>query len=185
MEYKVKGLANDMTVQKSMRYGLDECLTAMHEAVSDLTSEEFHSFPKGYDLNIVVHTMHCLQQVDDFNGNLQEILNRVLPYGWRHMEPESRYNLWGISREEWPKPGDTFPSVGEAVTFLDILHADLMKNIEDIDEDAFINRPAGKWPRMCDMFFRAIYHLNSHIREIWMIRGILGVTKRWPVQHYA
>ena len=185
MDYKVKGQANDMTVQKSMTYGLDECLTAMHEAVSDLETEELHAFPDRYDLNIVVHTMHCLQQIDDFNGNLQEILGRKLRFGWHHIKHEDRYNLWGVPREKWPKSGDVFPEADEVRRILETLQVDMMQNIDDIDDSEFVNRPIGRWPHLCDIFFRATYHLNSHIREIWMIRGVLGITKRWPRQHYA
>ena len=183
MEYKVKVLASDMTVQKSMKFGLDECLTALHESISDLTNEEFHKFPGDCDLNAVVHAMHCLQQVDDFNANLRELQGadslRLLP------DHEVRFSLWGTPREDWPKAGDPFPGVGEVLGWLNKIHEDVMKNMNSIDDAEFINRPVDSWPRLCDIFFRATYHINSHIREIWMLRGLQGTTKRWPTQHYA
>ena len=64
-------LARDMDLKKSMLMGIDECLIALKEAYSDLSDEEFRRFPLQNRNNIVTIVMHCLQQHDDFNRNLQ------------------------------------------------------------------------------------------------------------------
>ncbi len=37
-----------------------------------------------------------------------------------------------------------------------------------------------------DYYFRTIAHMNAHIRQIWLLRGALGLTarSRWPRQHW-
>jgi hypothetical protein len=38
-----------------------------------------------------------------------------------------------------------------------------------------------------DAYMRTICHTMAHVRQIWLLRGALGLTdgKSWPRQHWA
>jgi hypothetical protein len=45
-----------------------------------------------------------------------------------------------------------------------------------------------QWDRVsADAYMRTITHTNCHVRQIWMLRGVMGLTDKhgWPVQHWA
>jgi len=178
-------LAKDMDLKKSMRMGLDECHIALKESYADLDDETFWTFPLEDHNNIATIVMHVLQQHDDFNGNLQRRLGREATHKWHFLEHEERFGLWGLPKEKLPKPGQTFPTVAGTLEIHNELHENLIRNIEETSEEEFVSGPVGKWPKLCDMFFRALYHGNAHVRQIWFLRGIMGKTKGWPTQHYA
>ena len=79
-----------------------------------------------------------------------------------------------------------FPTVAEALRYQAALHEAMIANLQAMDEADLVSKgPAGRWPRLCDIFFRAIWHAGAHIRQIWFLRGVMGVRTGWPVQHYA
>jgi hypothetical protein len=48
--------------------------------------------------------------------------------------------------------------------------------------------PEWPWPgNRGDFLKRTIFHTMAHVRQIWLLRGALGLTdgKSWPQQHYA
>jgi len=178
--------ARDMDLKKSMRFGLDECLVALRESYADLPDDAFHRFALEGHMNVATLVVHCLQQHDDFNGSLQ--YKRGIPgklREWHFLEPEERFGLWGLPQDKLPKPGQAFPSVPDVLAVHDEVHRHLLDNVDALSEDDFVTTPAGRWPRLCDKFFRAIYHTNAHVRQIWFLRGRMGVDTGWPVQHYA
>ncbi len=37
-----------------------------------------------------------------------------------------------------------------------------------------------------DFYVRTICHTNSHVRQIWLLRGALGLASgAWPQQHWS
>jgi len=178
-------LARGMTMHKAMRMGFDEALVALREAIADLTDEQFQRYHVPGRHNMATIVMHCLQQVDDFNGNLQ--LKRGIPgpvREWHYLPSEERFGLWGLPEEKLPRSGQPFPTVAKALDMLDTMHRVVLENMDAISEEEFINTPVGPWPRLCDIFFRSTYHIYAHIRQLWLIRGHLGLAK-WPAQHFA
>jgi hypothetical protein len=178
-------LARNMELKKSMLMGLDECHIALRESYAELDDDAFRRFPVKHHNNIVTIVMHCLQQHDDFNGNLQHRRGIQANYEWHFLKHEERFGLWGLSEEKLPKEGDEFPSVAEVVQRHDEVHTSIIENITVLSEEDFTSSGVGPWPRLCDMFFRAIYHTNAHIRQIWYLRGIMNIEDGWPKQHYA
>ena len=178
-------MARNMDLKKSMLMGIDESLIALKESYCDLNDEEFRRFPLASHNNIVTIVMHCLQQHDDFNGNLQHKRGIKAKHEWHFLKHEERFGLWGLPEEKLPKPGDEFPSVAEVIRHHDAIHTNIIKNISELSEEDFTSSGVGPWPRLCDMFFRAVYHANSHIRQIWLLKGILKIDGSWPTQHYA
>jgi hypothetical protein len=178
-------LARNMDLKKSMLMGIDECHIALRESYADLSDEAFRRFPLEHHNNIATIVMHCLQQHDDFNGNLQHKRGLKARHEWHFLKHEERFGLWGLPEEKLPKPGDQFPSLAEAIRQHEEIHANIIRNISALSEEDFTSSGVGPWPRLCDIFFRAIYHTNSHIRQIWFLRGVMGIESAWPTQHYA
>ena len=174
-----------MDLKKAMLMGLDECHIALREAYSGLSDDEFWRFPLEGHNNIVTLAMHVLQQQDGFNGILQQKRGIKARFDWHFMKHEERFELWGLPKEKLPKPGDSFPTVAEVSKIHDELHKNIIANIEAFAEKDFISEGVGQWPRLCDPFFRAVYHANAHIRQVWFLRGVMNVQTTWPVQHYA
>jgi len=177
--------ARNMDLVKSMRMGIDECHIALKEAYGDLTDEEFWRYALPDRHNIATVVMHVLQQHDEFNGNLQYRRGVKARHEWHFLRHEERFHLWGVAKEKLPKPGDAFPTVAEVARAHDEIHEALIRNMSEMSEEDFTASGVGKWPRLCDMFFRATYHANAHVRQIWFLRGVMGIQRRWPEQHYA
>ncbi|MHB9026535.1 MAG: DinB family protein [Armatimonadota bacterium] len=177
--------AHDTDLMKSMRMGVDECLLALRESYADLSDEEFRCFPLPDRHNIVTLVMHCLQQLDEYNGNLQFRRGDRLDYDDWHFTPrEERFHLADVPSKRLPKPGDDFPSVTQVLALHDKIRAAMLYNMAMIPEEEFLT-PLHLWPRLCDIFFRATYHTNAHVRQIWLLRGLMGHSTTWPEQHYA
>jgi hypothetical protein len=178
--------AKGVTLHKSMLMGMDECLIALGESLGGLTDEQFQRFALTDHMNIATLAMHCLQQVDQFNAELQQRRGIRGPMReWHFMMPEERFGLWGLPREKLPKAGQAFPPVAEVVRLHQVLHQRVIENMQAMSEEQFVSRGVQPhWPRLSDLFFRATYHINSHIRQIWFLRGVMGVQTVWPVQHY-
>jgi hypothetical protein len=179
--------ARGMDLKKAVAMGVDEVHVALREAFADLSDDQFHEFALEGHSNIATLVMHVLQQHDDFNGNLQYRLGRKGPVNdWHFREFEKHWVLWGLSAEELAKPGDDFPTVAEALKYQKALHEALMTNLQAMSEaDLIAEGPGGRWPRLCDIFFRAIWHAGAHMRQVWFLRGVMGVKTGWPVQHFA
>jgi hypothetical protein len=177
--------ASDMDLKTSMLMGIDECHIAFKEAYSDLADDQFHSYSIEGRHNIATIVVHCLQQHDEFNGNLQERRGIPAKFGWQSIEHEERFLLWGVPVDKLPKPGDDFPEVARVLAAHNELHSHIVENMTALSEDDFVSTSVGQWPRLCDMFFRGTYHVNAHIRQIWLLRGAMGVLARFPEQHYA
>ncbi len=178
--------ARDMDLKKSMLMGLDECHLALRESYVNLTDGQFWRCPLSDHNNIVTIVMHCLQQHDDFNGNLQVKRNVKGKYKeWHFLKHEERFNLWQLPAEQLPKSTDTFPTVEQVRLHHEEIHGHLVENINELPEDDFISNSVGPWPRLCDIFFRATYHTNAHIRQIWLLQGLMDITTTWPKQYYA
>jgi hypothetical protein len=185
-EHKPKQ-AWDTGLQESLSMALDEAFTALHESFGDLSDDDFGRYPIKGRHNVVTIVMHCLQQFDDFNGMLLAKLGKEADYGYRFLQHEERFELWGVSQDKLPKPGDDFPGVGEVSEAWSKISNSVLENVHQLDEVALIAPAPARWPRLCDPFFRAVFHTTAHIRQIWLLRGALGLTDgtSWPRQHWA
>lgn len=177
--------AKDTDLKRAMFMDVDEAFIALREAVSDLTNEQFWAYPVPGRHNSVTLVMHCLQQADEFNGYLQRHRGIKVRHEWQFMKHEIRFHLWDVPKDLLPKPGDDFPSVKTVLLHNDEIHQAIMANMNVLTEKDFVDMPVGQWPRLCDPFFRMSYHFNAHTRQIWLLRGHLGLISSWPQQHYA
>ena len=173
--------ASRTDLRAAIAIGLDECMTALEESFYDLTDEQVWAFPVPERNNIAWIVMHCLDNLDEYAvGALS---------GKRILTPEWRWDLWESGPEERPQPGDEFPAVGEML--------ELLRQIREAAEAAiagadvayltrdFSDNPGKPW--RSDFAMRTICHTEAHVRQIWLLRGALGLVdgQSWPRQHWA
>ena len=177
-------MARAMDLQKAVRMSLDESHLALAEAYFDLTDEQFHAYPIEGRHNICTIVVHLLQQQDEFNAVLQQQRGIEVAEGWQHFVHQERFGLWGLPPEKLPKPGDEFPSVAQVRERHEALRDSLLANLDTLTTEDLMG-PDQHWPHLADRFFRALWHAQCHLRQIWLWRGMMGLGEPIPVQFYA
>lgn len=172
--------AIDADLKQALFIGLDESFTALEESFTDLSDAQVWGFPLPNENNIAWIVMHSLDNLDDC-ANDRPTGRRVMPYEWR-------WDLWNCQPEERPKPGDAFPTRDDMLALLGRIRSAAYAALQKLDEPA-ITRPSIAHPTkrsLADFYLRTIYHTQTHIRQIWLLRGALGLTNgHWPEQHWA
>jgi hypothetical protein len=173
-------------LKQALAVGLDEAMTALEEAFYDLTEEQFWAFPLERRHNIVTLVEHCLQCLDLYGC---EVHGRPLTF-----EPEERFDIWHFSPEQLRPQMTELPTVAAERERLAAVRAAVMETLEQATpEDLARPNPDSWWfeeyPRRvrADAYLRATFHTMAHVRQIWMLRGAMGLTDQdgWPVQHWA
>lgn len=172
--------AGNTHLKEAVAIGLDEALTALEESFYDLSDEQVRSFPVPGENNIAWTVMHCLDNLDEYAVSTATG-ERLYPTEWR-------WALWQCRPEERPKPGDPFPGTAEMLSRLRAIRQAAMAALERMDESALLEK-CGDYPRKplrSDWYTRTICHTNSHVRQVWLLRGALGLANGpWPEQHWA
>jgi len=171
--------ANNTDLKQAILIGLDETLIALEESFSELTKDQVHKFPIPGENNIAWIVMHCLDNLDDCAIDAQ-IGERLYPSEWR-------WDLWECSPDERPKPGDHFPTPPEMLERLWAIREISMSILNNYNEQ-IMTEPFNIYPEKsnrADLYMRTIWHTNSHIRQIWFLRGALGIKTASPQQHWA
>ena len=166
-------------LREAIAITLDDAMTALEEAFYDLTDEQARRFPIPGRNNVAWIVMHCL---DNLDGNAVGAQT-----GTRLYQPELRWDLWQCKTEERPKPGDVFPTVADMLQRLRRIREAAVAAIDRTDEKS-LSLPLGPPGRVkADWYMRTICHTNAHVRQIWLLRGVLGLTdgSSWPQQHWA
>lgn len=172
--------ASNADLKQALFIGLDESFTSLEECIHDLSDAQVRDFPVTNENNIAWIVMHCLDNLDDC-ANDRPTGQRVMKYEWR-------WDLWNCQPGERPKPGDPFPTKDEMLDLLDRIRAAAFATLEKLDEPALtrqsIQRPTKH--SLADFYLRTVYHTQTHIRQIWLLRGVLGLAGgAWPEQHWA
>jgi hypothetical protein len=160
---------------------LDEALTALEESFFDLTDEQMRAFAIPGRNNIAWIVMHAMQNLDEYTN---------LEAQAKTFEHEPRWSLWNCTPEQRPKRGDSFPSKEQMMKWLGSLRQRAEATLQRVDEEFLRSKtpPEWRWPgNRADFYKRTIFHTMAHVRQIWLLRGALGLTdgKSWPQQHYA
>ena len=174
--------ARNTNLKGAIAIGLDEALTALEESLTGLTDDQVRAFPILGRNNIAWIAMHCLQNLD--------IYANVFQTGHRTFEHGRRWDLWNAKPEERPKLGDPFPSQEELTAMLRKIGAGAKAGLASASENDLMGRRLAEnwWPGMAaDAYMRTIMHTMAHVRQIWLLRGALGLVdgKSWPQQHWA
>ena len=170
-------IAGNTHLKEAIAIGLDEAMTAFEECFYDLSDEQAWKFPISARNNIAWIVMHCLDNLDEYAVGAQT--------GQRLLPDEPRWDLWQCSADQRPKPGDSFPHVREMLDLLERIRQAATPAIEKTEEATLLEQLGPKLKS--GWYMRTICHTNAHVRQIWLLRGALGLTdgKSWPQQHWA
>ena len=166
--------------------GVDECTTALEEALQNLTDEQVWSYPLPGRHNIGTIVMHCLENL---NGNA--LWNQV---GKSLLDDDERFDMWSHSADELRSLQQNLPGVRQMVEWLRALRAAISEGLETATEEDLRGPRAGSdWyahhpgRTRADACLRTTMHTMAHIRQVWMLRGVMGLTDKegWPEQHWA
>lgn len=172
-------LAKNTGLKEAIQIGLDEAFAALEEAIYDLSDEQVASFPIPGRNNIAWIVMHTLMNLDIYAVCFQTGKGTVDLWDqrWHYNSPR-------------PRPGEPFPSQQEMMQMLRGLRAAAQPALEEADEGALLGRRRCEdwWSgTAADAYMRTIFHTMAHLRQVWLLRGALGLTdgKSWPQQHWA
>jgi hypothetical protein len=172
--------AQEVDLKRAIAVGLDEAFTALEEAFYDLEDEQLATFPLSGQNNMAWIVMHCLENLDEYaNGAVT---------GRRAFEHEWRWDLWQCELWERPRPGDPFPSKEEMLSLLRQVREAALEALETLDKAALTECRFPHPQKKCcaDFYMRTIYHTMAHTRDLWLLRGMLGLGSRaWPQQHWT
>ena len=178
--------ARQTSLTEAIQIGLDEAFTALEESIAGLTDEQFWSFPLANRHNIVTLVEHCLQCLDLYGC---EVHGRPLTF-----EPEKRFDIWHYSPAELRDQMTDLPTVLAELQRIAAVRAAVSDHLESTSaEDLRRPNPSSWWfeenpdRTRADAYMRATFHTMAHLRQIWFLRGRLGLTDEqgWPQQHWA
>jgi hypothetical protein len=175
--------ARAKSVKDTVVSALDEAFCSLEESVQGLTDEQLWAEPLSGRPGIARRFIHAL---DNLVGHAYYWHTERLPWETPPFDLGREQNL------------DQPPSARPALTELrDLLHQARQKVfelLETMSEDDLLRAPyrQGKWfdffranDRNCaEQFSRTAYHTAAHVRQIWLLRGALGLTDKegWPRQ---
>jgi hypothetical protein len=178
--------AQGADLKKAIALGLDEAMTALEEAFCGLTDEQFWAFPLQGRHNIVTLAEHCLQCLDLYGC---EVHGRPLTF-----EPETRFDIFHYSPEQLRPQMADLPTVATERERLATVRAAVMESLDQATPDDLARPNLESWwfeehptRTRADAYLHAAFHTMTHVHQIWMLRGVLGLTDKdgWPGQHGA
>jgi hypothetical protein len=173
-------------LKKAIAVGLDECMTALEEGFCDLTDEQVWSRPLPDRHSIGTIVMHCLHNLNSYG-----LWSQV---GSSLVGADERFDVWNRSPQELQSVQQGAPGVGEMVEQLQALRTAIVEGLDGlIADDLRKPRECSQWyadfpdRNRADAYMRTIMHTMAHTRQVWMLRGAMGLTDKdgWPVQHWA
>ena len=178
--------AEQTDLKKSLEIGLDEAFTALAESFRDLTDDLFWAFPLEHRHNIVTLVEHCLQCLDLYGC---EVHGHSLTF-----EPEERFDIWHYSADQLRPRMTDLPSVADERDRLSAVRRAVMGVLDQTSGEELGKPNMSSWwfeeqpsKVRADAFMRAICHTMAHVRQVWLLRGLMGLTDAagWPEQHWA
>lgn len=173
--------ATDTDLKAAIRIGLDESMAALEECLGGLSDDQFCAYPLPDRQNIGTLVDHCMQCLDLYGCELQ---GAALTF-----EPDKRIDAAHRRPTEIRlAPGD-LPTVQQSRQRIGRLRAALTAVLEPLSEEVLRSPRPGCWwfdenpgRTRADAYMRAISHTMSHVRQIWLLRGLMGLTDKtgWP-----
>jgi hypothetical protein len=170
--------------------GLDETFAALAESFAGLTDEQFNAWPIEGRNCIATIVGHCIQALDLWAVETQ---GRTLTY------PEStHFNIHKCPIDQVRQLYETHGphlNVADATKQAEQVRLAALEHLATIDPADLLRPTPDCWwfeenPNRVrsDAYWRAIHHNNAHVRQIWALRGIMGLVdadQQWPRQHWA
>lgn len=180
-------IAKDTDLYKAISIGINESLTALKESFYDLRDEQAWAFPLKGRNNIAWIVMHSLLNLDMHGCYTPRYLtlagdgdHRISAIDWR------RYN-GQFDMDNPPKLGDTFPSVQQMLEIHGKVETEIEEVLSPLTSEILRKPIKDCWVSASDAYMRTIWHTAAHVRQIWLLRGLLGWQEgqSWPHQHWA
>lgn len=178
--------AQGIGLKQALAIGLDEAFCALAESIHGLTDDQFQAFPLENQHNIVTLSEHCLQCLDLYGC---EVHGRPLT-----LKAEKRFDIWHFSPDQLRADMTHLPTVAEELVRIAAVRQAVMAVLENASVEE-LGRPNMEswWFKdqpdrvQADAFMRATCHTMAHVRQIWFLRGLLGLSdmEGWPDQHWA
>ncbi len=166
-----------MTRKEILLFQLREIRNELADALTGLDQAALTAQPAAGHNTIGWLVCHCLANWDYFLHQPQT--DRSLLAGGRHGALAAYTRLEPARQAEAPDFRDLAAAADEVLgTCVDL--------IERLDEEA-LDRPAPFWRRqhyesVAGNCVRVVNHGNAHLREIWLLRGLLDLVEPWPSQ---
>lgn len=165
-----------MTRKEILLCQLGECRNEFANALDGLTPEQLAAQPIPGKNSVGWIVAHCMRNFDFFLIELQTGHSRL-----DTAAPE-------IKRWQSDPPGEDNPppDLANLARQADEQFSAAVELVERLDEDAF-SRPAPAWRHelyetTAGNCVRVINHSNAHMRQIWLLRGLMEADKPWPTQ---
>lgn len=177
--------ASGIDLKEALRLHLDEVITALDESIEGLTDAQFWAFPVENRHNIVTLVEHCIQCLDLYAC---EVHGQALTF-----PAESRFDIWRFSAETLRPLMADLPTVAQEKERIALVRAAIERQIESVTEQE-LRQPGNTWwfeenpeRTRADALARCACHTAAHVRQIWFLRGRLGLTddQGWPEQIWA
>lgn len=172
---------------QALSIGFDEALTSLRESFYDLTDEQVWSFPLPGRRNVAWIVMHSLMNLDEYGPytlwylkcEAQDDHGRWSVDWRRH---EGRYHTDGPST-----PRQQFPTVREMLEAHGKVRANLTEVLDELTAEDLVKPVRDWWTSASDACMRTLCHTAAHVRQIWLLRGMMGWSEgqSWPHQHWA
>ena len=179
------GQAKGTDLKGAIAILVDEAATALEESFHDLTDEQFWGFPLEGRHNIVTMVEHCIDSLDLYGCEVQA--------GEPVLQHEERFDIWRYSPQDVREKMTDLPGVPQTLGRLRTVAATAKKILaEQTSESLLAGRPGSWWTdefgkTAADAYMRMTMHFMAHVRQIWLMRGLMGLTDKdgWPEQHWA
>ena len=180
------GQARHTTLKKAVEIGLDEAFTALEESFHDLSDEQVWSFPLPGRHNICTIVMHLQANLDEYTCRTQT--------GRHRLEHEERFDVWQFGPEELRAKMHDLPTVEQMLRRHRTLREAAMAGLAAASEEDLLGPRVTDtywWQQQkrtsADAYMRTVFHTMAHVRQIWLMRGAMGLTDKdgWPEQHWA
>ncbi|MFW5870282.1 MAG: DinB family protein [Candidatus Sumerlaeota bacterium] len=154
--------------------GVDEALTGLEESLQNMDDEQLASFPMPGCNNIAWITMHLLQNFDQYAVLFQRGTSAV-----------DNAKFWVINTP--PAASDTaYPGRREIFETLQPVRTAAVDAVDLATNEALLGKRHApeEWPgNALDAYVRAIYHTQSHLRQIWALRGMMRLNCKDTMPH--
>jgi len=161
---------------------INEAMTALAESFHDLDDEQLSAYAIPGHHNIASLVMHVLSNLDVYAVGAQG-MPRVTPH-------DLRWDFYDHP-EHSPTPGEPCPTRAELTGAFSAVRKAATETMQQADErDLLRLRAPGNREESgnsADRYVRTIFHTMAHVRQIWPLRGALGLVDgtTWPQQHWA
>ncbi len=171
-------------LKAAIAIALDEALAALGESIDGLSDEQLWAFPLPARHNIVTLAEHCIQGLDLYACEVQ---GAPLTF-----EPEARFDALHHSPEALRPEMHDLPTVAQEADRIERLREAVRATLEGIAPGALVAPGRAWWfeenpgKTRADAYWRCIWHTAAHVRQIWLLRGLLGAgdDRGWPEQHW-